>query len=449
MNFNYLTRRELMAILKALSALPVLNACEKIVGDSDTKDLTNSTSLTEISKTRVDFAIQKFGMEQWVKYPAGAGRQDVFDNLATVPDIYLAFLQERARTVGFTVEGGGQAAGMCWFDGVGATKITLNSPSFATIHEVGHGVESYSYKLQNKDGVNLRERTYSAIMDPSRPEAAEASSIRAYAKSNSKELFADGFSSFYRSPKSRADLANMPFTFKWLKSVLVCPVNLGPNEDPEDYIPSNSEHMTKPSGTATANAQNAMTVDNTTLDDKIVTPGVSSAGTVESGNAPVGSPQTATPVASGSNPCASPADQLTALMCQLSSNIGGTSGSGLTLTEDAAEVLMPLANQFLTAHDRFLFMARLAVSNSEAERVRIYLDKTLLTTGVEKDRYAGRSDIYSVMFKIPTAMTPTDQLQYRDRTFSVVLDGKTIAEVPVRVSRYSLCGDISDFKSRS
>jgi hypothetical protein len=112
MKFDYLTRRELMEILRALSALPILSACEKVGGDSDTKDLTNSTSLTEISQDRVAHVIKKYGMEQWNQYQGG-GRQDVFDNLATVPDVYLKFLQERAQSVGFAIYAGGEAAGMC------------------------------------------------------------------------------------------------------------------------------------------------------------------------------------------------------------------------------------------------------------------------------------------------------------------------------------------------
>jgi hypothetical protein len=304
-------------------------------------------------------------------------------------------------------------------------------------------VEYHAHKLQNiNDGESLRELTYSQVMS-----SAEVTMIRAYAQSNSKELWADGFSSFYRSPKSRAALAQMPVTWKWLKSVLVCPVNLGPNENPADFIASPSD-LAKP-GSGPATPTTAMSVDNTTLDDKIVMPGVSSAGTVESGSA---SPVAATPAsgtAAGSDPCANAADQVTAMLCQLSKQIG-SSGNGLTLTDSgsADEILLPNRDQFLTAYDRFLLMARLSITSSEAERVKVYLDKKLLTTGLEKDKYAGRADVFSTMFKIPADMTPKKELEYSKKTLTLALDGKILQQTPVRISRYSLCGDIADLGKR-
>ena len=188
MNYNKLNRREIIAILQALGAVTVVGC--KDDSTSNIKDLTNSTSLTDINEERKRTVIEKYGMSQWVDNQ-NLNQDEVYTQLAAVPDVYLAFLQKRHQTVGFKIYGGGDAAGMCYFDGQGATKITLNSPIFATIHEVGHGVETYSHQLQNIGGIaDLRERTYQSVTS-----SAEAQYIRAYAKSNSKELSPSGASS--------------------------------------------------------------------------------------------------------------------------------------------------------------------------------------------------------------------------------------------------------------
>ena len=427
MKFRDLTRREIFLMLQALSSIPLFNACKQFSsGHSDTKDLTNFTSLTSFNPKRVEAVKQKFGIDSWNNYASGMGngRQDVFDNLSVVPDVYLGFLQKRAKSVGFNITAGGQAAGMCWFDQVGALKITLNSPIFATIHEVGHGVESFAYRLQKiPDGDSLRERTYSQVTSSS-----EAYGIGDYAKSNSKELFADGFSSFYRSPKSRADLSKMPLTWKWLKSVLVCPVNLGSSENADDFIASASELATKSSsksGSSPSESESNSAADIAGPTEEASVPKKKSSGAAD--------------------PCATPEDQITEFVCQLSKMLGG-SGAGLALLEEA-RMILPKENQFLTAFDRFLVMVALGVTDKEASQIKVYLDKELLATGLEKDRFAGKAGLFSTMIKIPESMTPKDIYQFASRKLTLVLGSKTLLSTSVRISRFSLCGDIKDFKS--
>jgi len=50
------------------------------------------------------------------------------------------------------------------------------------------------------------------------------------------------------------------------------------------------------------------------------------------------------------------------------------------------------------------------------------------------------------LFYIPESLTPADPLESEEKTLSLVLDNTKLAEITVRVSRYSLCGEISDFK---
>jgi hypothetical protein len=424
MDYSKLNRRELIAMIQALSAITVIPGCKDDSG-SDFKDLTNHTSLTEVPAGRVQTVVQKYGMSQWVA--PGNGQQEVFNQLAAVPDVYLAFLQQRAQQVGFRIEYGGEAAGMCWFDDEGATKITLNGITFATIHEVGHGVETMAHKLQNiNDITNLRERTYSSVVSSN-----EAQYIRDYAKSNSKELFADGFSSFYRSPKARADMQKMPITFKWLQSILVAPVNFGRGESTAGYIGVGATNAAVPS----TNAMNQ-------LDQSTVQPGAATPATPATTPAPT--PATVAPPSTtvgGVNLCAAPANELVALLCQLSASLGG--GNGLTLTV-GDEMILPTVGQFLTAFDQFLIMARLSISEAEAKLVKVYLDRNLIQTGIEKDPYSGDRDIYSTKFKVPTNLTPTRD--YKVMKLALYLDDKMLIGVPVKVSRNSLCGDIRDFK---
>lgn len=420
MDYSKLNRRELIAMIQALSAITVIPGCKDDSG-SDFKDLTNHTSLTEVPAGRVQTIVQKYQMSLWVA--PGNGQAEVYEQLGVVPDVYLAFLEKRARDVDFRIEYGGEAAGMCWFDDDGATKITLNGITFATIHEVGHGVETMAHKLQNiTDITNLRERTYSSVTS-----SAEANYIRDYAKSNSKELFADGFSSFYRSPKSRADMQKMPITFKWLQSILVAPVNFGPGESTVGYIGSG----TTPAVTPATTAMNQ-------TDQTVVQPGSTTPATT-----PIVPTTTAVPptTVGGANLCATPTNQLVSILCQLSASLGG--GNGLTLTV-GDEMILPTVGQFLTAFDQFLIMAKLSITTEEAKNVKVYLDKTLVQTGLEKDPYSGDQDIFSTKFKVPTNMTP--ESDYKVRKLALYLDNKLLIGVPVKVSRYSLCGDISDFK---
>lgn len=423
MDYSKLNRRELIAMIQALSAITVIPGCKDDTDSgSDFKDLTNHTSITSVPAGRVQTIVQKYGMSQWVA--PGNDQQTVYEELGAVPDVYLEFLQKRSQTVGFRIEYGGEAAGMCYFDNEGATKITLNGITFATIHEVGHGVETMAHKLQNiNDITNLRERTYSTVTS-----SPEAQYIREYAKSNSKELFADGFSSFYRSPKSRADMQQMPITFKWLQSILVAPVNFGPGESTVGYLGAGTPAATNTPATAMNQTEPA-----------VVHPGTTTPATTT----PVAPITTAVPATTvgGTNLCTAPANQLVSILCQLSASLGG--GNGLTLTV-GDEMILPKVGQFLTAFEQYLVLAKLSISTAEAKNVKVYLDKTLVQTGIEKDPYSGDQDFFSAKFSVPTNMTP--ERDYKVMKLALYLDSKLLIGVPVKVSRYSLCGDIRDFK---
>jgi hypothetical protein len=431
MDYSKLNRRELIAMIQALSAVTVIPGCKDDTG-SDFKDLTMHTSITKVPAGRKDMVVQKYRMADWVA--AGNGQQECFEQLAAIPDVYLDYLHKRSQDKsvnegkGFNIEYGGESTGMCWFDDEGAIRITLNGITFATIHEVGHGVETMAHKLQNiTDITNLRERTYSSVVS-----SPEAQYIRDYAKSNSKELFADGFSSFYRSPKSRADMQKMPITFKWLQSILVAPVNFGPGESTAGYIKAG----TPPAAANTAMSQTSQATNPSTTPTTTptTTPSTTSTTTPSTATAP---PTTV----GGVNLCSAPTNQLVAILCQLSSSLGG--GAGLTLTV-GDEMILPTVGQFLTAFDTYLMMAKLSITESEAKSVKIYLDKTLVQTGIEKDPYSGAQDIFSAKFKVPTNLTPAKD--YKIMKLALYHDGRLLIGTPVKVSRNSLCGNLDEFK---
>lgn len=421
MKFDHLNRREMLAILQALGALPLLQGC-KVSSESETKDLTNYDKTTATTEARIQEVVQKYGMTSWVQQ--GGRQQEVFRQLSVVPDVYLEFLQKRANEVGFRIEFGGQAGGMCHFDSVGATLITLNSVEGATIHEVGHGVETFAHQLQGKgDGADLRDRTYAQVTS-----SAEAQNIRDYAKSNSKELWADGFSSFYRSPESRADMSNMPTTYQWLKSTLVVPPNLGAGENAGDYVGGQQPAQPQPQAPEGQAAQNGTVPPPQT---PATTPGVQPVQPVQ-------------PIAdTGGDICAAPADQLIAALCKISASLG-SSGTSLTSVN---QMILPTKDQFLTASNRFLFMARLALTKNEASRVKLMLGSTVIADGLKIDSYAGSESVYSTLFEVPKKLTP--ETGFHRRNLVVKLDDKVILQVPVRTSRFSLCGDIADFKAKT
>lgn len=440
--FRNLSRREMIQLLSAMGALQWLEGCRKTSGVSDghkTKDLTNSTSITTVPEARIKYVVEKYKMASWVD--AGRPQADVFENLATVPDVYLAFLLQRANEKGFRIMYGGQAAGMCWFDNVGALKITLNSASFATIHEVGHGVEFYAHKIQKKfSGDSMRDRVYAQVL-----RSPEQSSIRAYAKSNSKELWADGFSSFYRSPKARDDLRKMPVTWKWLSSVLVCPVNLGPNEDPKEFVPSKSEHATKMSDDSGA----------TPIDSNQggFTPDPGDPQSIGGGNQlppnndgqPVPSPQ---PRIDGtapgaSDPCAGYSDnQLMAILCQLASQFAGSGGLGLGFQR---EILLPLPGQLLTANDRYLVQVNLDLSLADARMIEIFVDdKPVAHKSFQIDMFdRGAKNMFSTFIEIPESIV--HETLITDAKLSLKLKGKTLLTSKIRLSKNSPCGELADF----
>jgi hypothetical protein len=149
--------------------------------------------------------------------------------------------------------------------------------------------------------------------------------------------------------------------------------------------------------------------------------------------------------APSNDPCKSPEDQVTEFLCQLSRTLSGGPGTGLGLL-DGDQLILPNENQSLTAFDRFLVMTKLSLTEKEASLVRIYLDKELITTGLVKDRYAGGADIFSMMIQLPEHLTPKDISAEAPRTLTIVLRSKILFSRQVQVSRFSLCGDITDFK---
>ena len=435
-----LTRRELLRILQGVSVLPVVGACKDREVEREFKDLTNYTSDTVVSDQRYDEVLERFKISDWIDN--GPQKGTAIEQAAVLPDEYLAFLLKRSQDprVRFKVTWGGVApySGMCWFDGVGATKIQLENARFAAIHEFGHGVENESYRLRGiSSGASLREQTYLAVKSSS-----EQNLIRPYSKNNSKELFADGFSSFYRSPASRAALRKMPHTFEFLQSVLIAPVNLSADEDASKYFHPNGSGGRPGGGSTTpTNSRGREVPTEIGSGDERLTAGPGTNFGDDQGRNTV---RKGGPGGGGRSPivdCGNPRDAFVSILCSLARSY--VRGEFSLTGRPANEILLPQKDQFLAAEDSSLFLAGLQMSKQEIEESSLFIDHLELPVRIVKDPYSADPDIYSTIFSIPKRLAP--ERGYARKTLRLKRRGRDIMSVTVNVSRHSICGpDVSD-----
>ncbi len=419
---NKFDRRELLKYMNTVAISSLMVRCKPNNQNSQTKDLVNSTGRTSTDEERVQEVVEKKKKKNWVQM-SGNSFNITARELSVIPDEYLKFLQERSRQ-GFKIINNsnlGGAAGMCRFNQIGATLIELapGQEAFATIHEVGHGVEFFTYRLLGiNGGSSLAARTHSAVTT-----SGEARYIRSYAKSNRKELFADGFSSFYRSPSSRQAMNNMPLTKSWLQSVLLKPVNLsqgegdswGKSSQSNQSADSQSANQTAPSLESSPKSGEDATVPGSTGGGLISGGGLGDLSQCGKGNA--------------------------SLICQLLSVFAGQlSGGSLSLNSTGAEMVIPSKDNYLTPYDQSTLLIRAdGFSEQEMKKAQVYIGNRLVATGLSKDRYVGVSGMFSVIFVIPEALAPVNGEV--SQLLRVVISEKEILSNPIKLARHTICGN--------
>lgn len=409
------TRRELLLALKNLGLWTLIPACK---GQSDSedslKDLTSRQTPTVVTQDRIRQVVEKYQMTKWVQQ--GNQQETVFKNLAVVPDSYLKFLFDRQKAGRFRIFFGDcnfkrgkfgksfKAAGICRYDQVGAYEIELRLAQSATIHEVGHGVEFHAHKLKGiNNSTTIRESTFASVL-----KSAEASRMRSYSKINSKELWADGFSSFYRSPESRAVIKkSMPKTWAYLSKILEPPVNLTESERSGDF--------------ANADRQNRLQEDSGEIAE----------------DAPSSSSGLATK--SMQDICSATTQDLEVLLCLLAK--GFSSGAfGMVAGQS---MILPVPQQVLSVFESSMILTELDMTPSQASKVEIWLDRTKIGEGLQPFPYGQSDRQFSALFKIPPQLTLPQGVQ--EHWLSLVYGNNVIVQQNVVSSRTSYCGDVQDF----
>lgn len=171
-----------------------------------------------------------------------SGRATAFDvamELSLVPDAYIEYLVQRARSNRFYIEvipsgsviaGSPGIAGLTQLSGFGAMEpdwiqVMEDQLPHAMVHEVGHAVESFAIYNAPK---MMAGASVDGVFQQAMYGSPDSQNMGSYPRTNASEYFAEVFSHYYCSPQTTMGMQQQfPVSYQFASSMLISPLWAG------------------------------------------------------------------------------------------------------------------------------------------------------------------------------------------------------------------------------